>query len=319
MIDPENTFVQRISRRDALRAGGLTLLTLGLGRVGREAARTTEYDPSSPDISIFSLQAAVARPITLVHLADTHFSTDAHVNATTLTSAIEKINTHLNTLHDDRANRYLLLTGDQANHGIRETPENTTVSEMEEFFEIVATVDCPTRIAAYGNHEIRNPNFRFFVKTTNKYCIAPQHADEIVVFDDDCARFVIAPDFTSHSQWYHSRDNILALRDSVNGGISLIHNAMPTDPNLLGDLFENGLFFSGHAHGGHVAGEDPLSRYARQQTLRSIGYYSPLINGIYQVGSNLNIVSPGIGSHPSNPFRSVRAECNIFRLHPFQA
>lgn len=319
MIDPENTFVQRISRRDALRAGGLTLLTLGLGRVGREAARTTEYDPSSPDISIFDIRANVSRPITLVHLSDTHFSTNARVNKATLNSAINKINSHLDELKDDRTYRYLILTGDQANHGIRDTPENTTVSEMEEFFDLITGIECGTRIAAYGNHDIRNPNFQSFVKLTNKFCIAPQHPDELVVFEDTSARFVIAPDYTTQWGWYQVVENICALREYANGGIVLIHNAMPTDKDHFGDDLENGLEFSGHAHGGHVAGEDPLSRYARQQTLRSIGYYSPLINGIYQVGSNLNIVSPGIGSHPSNPFRSVRAECNIFRLHPFQA
>ncbi len=316
MISPESPFADKMSRRGALKFGGLTALTVGLGRFGREAARTAEYDPSSPDISIFNIWAEVSQSITLVHLADTHFSTKARVNTATLSSAIEKINSHLDGLNDDRANRYLLLTGDQANHGIRDTPENTTVREMEEFFEHISEIKCGNRITAYGNHDIRNPNFQSFVKLTNKYCIAPQHPDELVVFEDSSARFVIAPDYTTQWGWYQNAQNICALQTHADGAISLIHNILPVAPEYLGDLFENGLFFSGHGHGGHVAGDDWLSKYARHQSLRSIGYDTSLINGIYPNGSNLHVVSPGIGSHPSNPFRSVRAECNIFRVYP---
>lgn len=316
-MSPENTFERKFSRRDAIKFGGLAVFGGGLGRFGREMVRTTEYDASSPDISIVSLQAAISRPITLVHLTDTHFSTRSRVNPTTFASAINKINTQLDELNDDPEYRYLLLTGDQVNHGARGTDENSTAREAEEFFELLTTLRCKNRIAAYGNHDIKNPNFPYFVKLTNKYCIAPQHPDELVVFEDSSAKFVIAPDYTTQWGWYQRKENLLALREYADGGVSLIHNAMPTDPDLYGYILENGLFFSGHAHGGHVAGEDWLSRYARQQSLRSIGYNSSLINGIYQNGSNLNIVSPGIGSHPSNPFRSVRAECNIFRLYPF--
>jgi len=318
MMNQENLFQRKISRRDAITFGGLAVFGGSLGRFGREMARTKEYDPSSPDISIFNFSAAVTHPITLVDLTDTHFSTKSRVNPTTFASAINKINVCLDELNDDPEYRYLILTGDQVNHGARGTDENSTTKEAEEFFELLTTLRCKTRIAAYGNHDIKNPNFPYFVKLTNKYCIAPQHPDELVVFEDGPARFVIAPDYTTQWGWYQGRENLLALREYANGGISLIHNAMPTDPDFLGDIFENALFFSGHAHGGHVAGEDWLSRYARQQSLHSIGYNSSLINGIYQNGSNLNIVSPGIGSHPSNPFRSVRAECNIFRLYPFE-
>lgn len=316
-MNPETHQPPGIPRRDflfylrdlAFTAGLASFVSVG-PEIARQLNALAEFDPGNPKIVHNNINMPVKEPLVVIQLTDLHYGPYAACNPSTLNSIIKFIKQIFETTNHQTV---LCLTGDVINHDGRSNNIGTSLLSSFDAFSRLAKTGADLTVWSPGNHENGNPRVGELYEMIGSLMYAPKDPDSALLIEDSYLPILALPDYTTNKDWFTRPENQRFLVESGKNSLVLCHNAMAYENNPT--LTYESLVIAGHSHGGHVA-NGIFSPLLQRHALNSIGYDSDMVNGVYRRSSNIIAVSPGLGTHPSHPTRTVPAQIDVYHISP---